>query len=155
MMWLRHRGDPDAIVEMVLSRVGWDGMDVRDPAAVVLALGWDLRELDSDGPEDGITSEESRTAYVRFLGDRRDIRRAIAHECGHIVLLESGQRFPHCECCADRIGRAVCLGNSGLRRQMRTESPQSIIGGFDHMFLPSEVARRIAEVRFIEGLRVG
>jgi hypothetical protein len=154
-MWMRHLGDPDAAAEYVLRRIGWDGMDMRDPAAVILALGWDLRELTSPGPEEGRVSEEHRTAYVRFLGDRRAIRRIIAHECGHIIQLEMGHRFPHCECCADQIGRAVCLGRRGIERQLRTEPPQQIVAGWEHIILPSEVARRIFEVRRTSERRTG
>lgn len=155
MYWLRHISDPDALVESVLSRVGLDGADLRDPYAVLAALRWSVHPLPGAGPEDGQTDEQQRLVRIRYVGSDQFIYKVLAHECGHVILLESGHRFPHCEHCADRIGRAVCLGRDGLRRRLKTESGNDIVTSLAGLFLPAEVSQRIFEVRAYEGQRHG
>lgn len=151
-----HRDiDADAIVEGVLSRVGLDGLAIRNPAAVLLALGWTLEPLVTLGPEEGRVVEADRVAFVRLVGSRQSINRVIAHEVGHIVFLEFGYLLPHCECCVDAAGRAICMGRRGLSRRLRSESPQTIIASLANLFVPAEVARRIFEVRSAEARRAG
>jgi hypothetical protein len=151
-----HRDiDVDAIVESVLARVGLDSLPVRNPAAVLMALGWTLDPLVTLGPEEGRVVEADRVAFVRLVGSRPSINRVIAHEVGHIVFLEFGYPLPHCECCVDAAGRAICLGRQGLSRRLRTDSPQTIIASLAHLFTTAEVARRIFEVRAVEGRRAG
>jgi hypothetical protein len=147
MLWSRHLSDHDATVECVLARVGLDGVDQRDPYAVILALGWRVEPLTTHGPEEGRTLAESRVVQVRFAGSDPYITKVLAHECGHVVLIESGHGLPHCECCADQIGRAVCLGRAGLLRELRDLSPREVAELYAPVFLASEVAQRIAEVR--------
>lgn len=155
MHWLRHVSDPDALVESVLSRVGLDGADIRDPYAVLKALKWSVHPLPGAGPEDGQTDECLRVVRIRYQGSNQCIYKAVAHECGHVILLESGHRFPHCEHCADRIGRAVCLGRDGLRRRLKTESGNDIATSLSWLFLPAEVSQRIYEVRAADVQRHG
>jgi hypothetical protein len=146
-MWMRHLSDHDALVESVLARVGLDGMDQRNPFAVLLALGWDVQPLLGAGPEDGRTLVESRTVQVRFAGSDPRITSVLAHECGHVVMIEAGYRMPHCECCADQLGRAVCLGRMGLVGLLRDTHPQEIVEIYRDVLLPSEVSLRAYEVR--------
>ena len=146
-MWARHLSDHDALVESALARVGLDDMDCRDPYAVLLALGWRVEPLVGAGPEDGRTLAASRVVQVRFAGGDLHVASVLAHECGHVVMLESGHGFPHCECCADQIGRAVCLGRMGLVRLLRECTPQEIVDLYRETFLPGEVSRRVLEVR--------
>lgn len=151
-----HRDiDVDAIVESVLSRVGLDGLSVRNPTAALLALGWTLAPLVTMGPEEGRVVEADRVAFVRLVGSRPAINRVVAHEVGHIVFLEFGYPLPHCECCVDAAGRAICLGRRGLSRRLRAESPHVIIASLANLFTTAEVARRIFEVRSAEARRTG
>lgn len=155
MYWIRHVSDPDALAESVLSRVGLDGADIRDPYSVLKALKWPIHPLPGAGPEDGQTDECLRIVRIRYSGSDQFIYKILAHECGHVIMLESGYRFPHCEHCADRIGRAVCMGRDGLRRRLRTESSGEIIESLLHLYLAAEVSQRIFEVRACDGQRHG
>jgi len=151
-----HRDiDVDAIVESVLARVGLDGLPVRNPAAVLMALGWTLEPLVTLGPEEGRVVEADRVAFVRLVGSRPSINRVIAHEVGHVVFLEFGYPLPHCECCVDAAGRAICLGRRGLSRRLGSEAPQAIMASLVHLFTTAEMARRIFEIRFAESRRTG
>ena len=65
---IRHVSDPDALAESVLSRVGLDGADIRDPVRRPEALKWPIHPLPGAGPEDGQTDECLRIVRIRYSG---------------------------------------------------------------------------------------
>lgn len=151
-MWVRHIGDAvDGVTEAALATVGLDGMDVREPLAVLHKLGWGVRPLPK-GVLKGRLDEEKRMIYACLFGEETQVRSAIAHELGHVIKLQQGYRLPHCECCADRIGRAVCLGRDGIVRLLRGGTYSEVndfVDTYSALFLRSEIQLRIHEVRRI------
>ncbi len=147
-------GDVDGVVECVLARVGLDGLPERNPLAVIYALRWAVEPLPA-GERHGQVLPAKRLVLATFLGDDRTIHRTLAHECGHVVLVEAGHALPHCEHCADRAGRAVVLGRRALQRRLRIEPGYRITQDYAHRICPTLVSQRIAEVRWEAGRLVG
>lgn len=138
--------DIDGIVEGTLARVGLDGLDVRDPIAVILALGWRLVPLPA-GLTHGVLVEHERLVAMSFVGSVQRVTRTAAHEAGHVVQLEAGLRLPHDEVQTDRWGRAIVLGRAGLLRKMRHSGTATIVGDYADLLPGTDVAQRIWEVR--------
>lgn len=149
-----HVDDIDGMVECVLARVGLDGLAERNPLAVIYALRWTVEPLPL-GERHGQVITARRAVLATFLGDDRAIHRTLAHEAGHVVLVEAGHALPHCECCADRAGRAVVLGRRPLQRRLRIEPGYRITQDYAHRICSTLVSQRIAEVRWEAGRLVG
>lgn len=139
--------EADALVESALARIGMDGMDERDPLAVIYQFKWRVRVL-AGGITQGFTNDKKREVGLSFLGSEQAINKDAAHEAGHVVQYRMRARTPHCEDFTDAVGRAIVIGRAGmLRRLNRLPTTAAVVDSYAHLLPAEEVARRLWEVR--------
>lgn len=147
--------DIDGLVEGLLARVGLDGMEERDPLAVILLLRWRPVVLPW-GEFHGIINAEERTVAVDVMGSSDQVTRTWIHECGHVVQCELGVELPHCEILTSAFGRAVAAGRDGVLRRLDRLSTREVIASYAGVLPPCDAAYRVWEVqRSVARLRAG
>lgn len=141
-----HRREVDGIVESTLARICLDGMEQRHPVAVILQFKWGI-EPTTLGHLEGYTHADRKMVGLSMLGGDSRIFKCAMHEAGHVVLVEHGVKMPHCECCADRAGRAIAMGRVDLVRRLRRDHLSDVIAHYAKTIPADEVTQRIWEVR--------
>lgn len=144
---MRDLLEADALVESVLAKIGLDGLEERDPVAVIYQLKWKVRVL-GGGIARGFTNDKTREVGLTFLGSEQASNWDACHEAGHVVQYEARSLTPHCEDFTDAVGRAIVMGRAGvLRRLNRLPTSADVVDSYAHMLPSAQVAQRVWEVR--------